>query len=1242
MGAVSHANEVSLAKESGTSSGHVVFMIGESGHGTHDSLPQFFRDVLAPRGFTATFVFAPTSGPGKHSFPGLVEALEDADLLVISVRRRAPRRAQLEAIRRYLDRGKPLVALRTSSHAFAAKEVPSGHAAWPDFDSQVLGGSYSGLHGDTLVRVSPAGRASNHPILNGVQLTRTRKLYKAGPLAKDATPLLVGKTRDEAPEPLAWVRLVGKKRSRVFYTSMGLGRDFASRAYQRLLLNAVRWSLDRGTDDNLEGEEAPVHVTLNVAQDLDLDLVLSDPKIANPLYINFDERGRLWLVEYRQYPWPAGLRLLSRDKVWRNVYEPPYAPPPPYPEGSPFRGADRISIHEDRDGDGKFETSKIFIEGLNLATAALRGRGGVFIMQPPYLLFYADRDDDDVPDSLTPDVLLSGFGIEDTHSIASSLRWGPDGWIYGAQGSTVSAAVVPWKDRKPVPGATALRSMGQHIWRYHPESRRYEIFAEGGGNTFGVEVDHLGHVFSGHNGGNTRGFHYVQGGYSRKTFGKHGELSNPHAFNYFRAMQHHNVQRFTHTFTIYDAKDLPERYHGRMIAPSPILNVVYLSDVQRRGATFRTKDLFHMAKAGPGARDRFFSPVDAQYGPDGYVYLADWHAMQIAHIRNHNGESNPELGRVYRLRTKGAKPSGKKHVDLGRVSSRELVDVYLAHENRWFRQTALRVLGDRRDMKVTKRLLEIVRESKGQHALEALWALFVSGVPLESFLDMALGHENPEVRRWGVRLVGETPEVRSRTAARLAEMAHRDPNVDVRCQLAATARRIPTGAALPILAGLIERNEDTKDLFLPLMIWWALEAHADDHDDVLRFVSDPKRWKTGFEIDEGFDIIDGLMRRYAAIGTRRSLLACAKLIELCPDKKRLARLMKGFGAAFEGRPLPPLPNELATRLSKVEGHFGTLIAVRRGDASAVDRALAVLVDAKADAEKRKEFAKALSDVSASPERVVDALFRTAFDAKNSESLRNTALSSLQKFSDPKLGERMLKGLGELPDSLRATAEGVLASRSTWSLALLEAALDGEVDIESLDAEARQRLFLHRDARIRDLVKELLPESKERKESLERRALALANLVRTNRGGNRGGVPKAGQKIFHEKAGCGKCHRIFEKGGDIGPDLSSYDRSRLDDILLAVIQPSAEIREGFDTRTVLTRDGRVLTGFQSDGDDNVLVLKSTDGQNVVIPRTDIVSLEVDKRSIMPEGLLDKLTEKELLDLFAFLQSTTPPY
>ncbi|MEX0978000.1 MAG: PVC-type heme-binding CxxCH protein, partial [Pirellulales bacterium] len=206
---------------------------------------------------------------------------------------------------------------------------------------------------------------------------------------------------------------------------------------------------------------------MKVPEGLEVKLVAAEPLVRQPVAIEFDDAGRLWVIQYLQYPNPAGLKRTKVDRYSRTQYD--KVPEPP-PRG--VRGADRITILEDTDGDGRADRAKDFVDGLNLATGLAFGHGGVFVIQAPYLLFYADKNRDDVPDG-DPEVLLSGFGIEDAHSVANSLTWGPDGWLYGCQGSTVTAKI----------GGIEFQ---QGVWRYHPLTRRFELFCEGGGNSWGL------------------------------------------------------------------------------------------------------------------------------------------------------------------------------------------------------------------------------------------------------------------------------------------------------------------------------------------------------------------------------------------------------------------------------------------------------------------------------------------------------------------------------------------------------------------------------------------------------------------------------------------------------------------------------------------------------------------------------------------------------------------------------------
>ena len=217
--------------------------------------------------------------------------------------------------------------------------------------------------------------------------------------------------------------------------------------------------------------------------DLTIDLVAAHPVVEQSIFLNFDHRGRMWVAQYRQYPFPAGSKVVGKDRFWRSEYDKlPLAPG----HSDYVPGKDRISIHEDTNGDGSFDKVTPFLDGLNFCTSFAHDHDGLWVLQPPYLLFYEDKDRDDQPDG-PPQVHLRGFGIEDSHSLSNSLSWGPDGWLYGANGSTTSLRVaVEGKQEPPVVRA------GQLIWRYHPKKRVFEIFAEGGGNNLSCEFDSVG------------------------------------------------------------------------------------------------------------------------------------------------------------------------------------------------------------------------------------------------------------------------------------------------------------------------------------------------------------------------------------------------------------------------------------------------------------------------------------------------------------------------------------------------------------------------------------------------------------------------------------------------------------------------------------------------------------------------------------------------------------------------------
>src|SRR5262249_31008852 len=323
--------------------------------------------------------------------------------------------------------------------------------------------------------------------------------------------------------------------------------------------------------------------------------------------------------------------------------------------------------------------------------------------------------------------------------------------------------------------------------------------------------------------------------------------------------------------------------------------------------------------------DTWFRPVDIKPGPDGALYVADWYDGQVNHYRNHEGQIDPENGRVYRLRASGARPS--KPADLGKYTTGQLIGL-LGHENRWMRQTALRLLGDRKDRTAIPLLARMVRENKGQLALEALWALNLSGGLDDAMALQTLDHADPYVRLWTVRLLGDKRQVWPAAARKLARMARGEAHVEVRSQLACSARRLPARDALPIVRELLAHNEDIADVHLPLLLWWALEAKAEsDREALLALFEDAALWRLPLVEKH---VLSRFMRRYAQAGRQKDLLTCARLLRMAPGPGQAKHLLAGFEQAFTGRPVANLPRELVEALA-ARGGGSLALRLRQGN-----------------------------------------------------------------------------------------------------------------------------------------------------------------------------------------------------------------------------------------------------------------------------------------------------------------------
>ena len=948
--------------------------------------------------------------------------------------------------------------------------------------------------------------------------------------------------------------------------------------------------------------------------DVAIDLMASEPDVEQPLYASWDSKGRMWVTQYRQYQFPAGLKIVSYDQHLRAKFDKVPLPPP---RGE--KGADKITVFEDTDGDGFFDKHTDVITGLNIASAALHGMNRIWVLNPPYLLSYPDANGDALPDG-DPEVELSGFGLEDTHSVATSLQWGMDGWLYGANGSTTTGNVSSANTKN-------VKWEGQCIWRYHPKKKTFEIYAEGGGNTFSLDIDSKGRIFSGTNGA-SRGMHYEQGSYGIKGWGKHGPLTNPYAFGWFEHMKHEgDNKRFPQAFTVYEGGLLGSAYEGKIIAPNALQNLVYVSERIADGSTFRTKDEEQLMTT----TDRWFRPVWAGVGPDGGFYMTDWYDTRLSHVSPVD-DWHKTSGRIHRVRPASGAPK-LKAFDLSKASGEELLG-YLSHQNEWFRKQAVLEMGWRGMKELAPKLTQMA-VSKDPHALEALWALDMTAGGESCISPLLLNHSDPYVRRWTIKIAGEAatsgmPLVEALWLPLLVDKKLiQETHPEVRAQILATAKRLPAATALPLLWSGDAEDESGH---LPLLAWWALESKAEkEREAVFAFLkSDTAFLKTALFRD---NLAEKLAKRYALAGGEENFQSCADLLALTNDDALRGKFIAGIAAAFEGAEMPKLPDSLTKALNdymaKQSGGDLTL-ALRSGSKDALKDALKLLDDKKASNTARIAIAKTLAELGKQ-----DAVMPMVnlLKTTNPASLKRGILQAAAKFDDKRIPEALLLGWeGQIAGdkALRGDALRVMAGRKEWAQILVSFVNDWKVPVKHFTIDIVRQLSLHKDADIDAAIdkhwKGLLvtgPTEAKKKEAERIKAVLKTGL----------GDADKGKLQFTGR--CAICHTLFGEGGKISPDLTGYDRSNVDFWLDNIFNPSMEIREGFGAYIVKTKSGQLLTGLMDAQDANGIVIKDIANNKTPVKQADIEKMEASPISLMPEGLTTGMSDADLKDFFAYL-------
>jgi putative heme-binding domain-containing protein len=587
--------------------------------------------------------------------------------------------------------------------------------------------------------------------------------------------------------------------------------------------------------------------------------------------------------------------------------------------------------------------------------------------------------------------------------------------------------------------------------------------------------------------------------------------------------------------------------------------------------------------------------------------------------------------------------------------------------NTWQRETAIRILGSRS----TDGLEDLLKKSATDDislnptpqrpfhfsdSLGALWIVYQRSMLDHRLQTYALAHPDPFVRLWTARLIGDETNLPPELGRTLAQLSSTEINAEVRAQLACTAKRLAARNALPIIHNLLHSSarsmrsetdhpkrtgdkirltpdaaipqDHTRDPRLPLLCWWAIESKCEsDPAAVLKLFEDSPFWTLPIVEQH---LLERIMRRFAASSTRKDMLVCARLLELSPSREHSVKLMGGFEAAFKGRSLAGLPDELIRAMAR-HNVGSQAFHIRQGRPEAIEQALKVINNPKANKETRLQFIEILGEVR--PPAALDALLSVA-DNERDPHVRKAALTSLLGFDDPRVAAIVVKDFNAYAPEVRATALTLVASRATWSLALVQAVEGGRIPAGSVPLDAVRGIKRHKGEDLARLITKHWPQTgSPTTEAMQQQMQRFGGILRNGKGD-----PYSGQKLFN--AACASCHTLFARGGKVGPDLTSYQRGDLDAMLLHIVNPSAEIREGYENLLVETKDERSLSGFLVERDAKVVVLRGADGQNITLEQGEIAEMRAAQLSLMPEGLLDDLTEQQVRDLFAYLCSTQP--
>lgn len=938
----------------------------------------------------------------------------------------------------------------------------------------------------------------------------------------------------------------------------------------------------------------------------------AEPEVVQPVAMNFDDRGRLWVVEMLTY---ADL------KVNFDLQE-----------------HDRIVVLEDTDHDGHMDKRTVFWEGGQRVTSVEIGFGGVWVLAAPQMLFIPDRNGDDVPDG-APEILLDGWDAGPVrHNIVNGLKWGPDGWLYGRHGIQATSNVG-----KPGAPANERIRLNCCIWRFHPVRHAFEVVCQGGTNPWGHDWDEfgnlwfintvIGHLWQG-----------IPGAWFKRMYGEHltphrYELIDQHADHY-----HWNTAR---SWT--DSRDGGQgasalggghAHSGLMIYlgdnwPANLRNDVFTLNFHGRRMNH---EVLERAGSGYSGRHRpdfiqfadpWFRGIDLAYGPDGGVWIIDWSDRGECHENDVDGVHR-ETGRIFKV-TYGT-PALSEARNVAALSNEELVRLQL-HPNEWFVRHARRNLQERaalgHDMAASWQELRRLFDSQPEvpRKLRLLWALHASGGASAPWLQSLLENTSEPIRRWSVTLLAEADRVAPVTLSRWTSMAQSDGSPEVRLALASAMQRLPLQDRPRLAEALLTHSEDASDHNLPYLIWYGIEPA------ISAGVPEAKSLFARSRIP--------VVRQWIARRLSESLSESPSDTEgmlqwaIAQDREARSDVLVGLSQALRGWRKATAPASWESFVRKI-GEDNDAESTKRvqelnlvfGDGRTLADVRQLALNPQADSEARRPALQHLIE-----SRMVDldaVLERLLTD----RGVAGVAARGLAASANPEARSAIFKIFGTLSDEDQAAVVGQLVSRAASAAELLHAMATGKVPRSLLNSLQARQIQRHGDAALGKLLAEVWGEvrasDQDKQESMRRyRRLLTPERLRE-------GDRSHGRALFAKT--CAVCHRLYGEGKSVGPDLTGSGRSDLEYLLENVVDPSAMVPADYRVSNVELKDDRSLTGVVVAQNERTIELQMQN-ERLIIDRADITTMQKGMLSLMPDGLLDALTENEVRDLISYLMHPT---